>query len=91
METDFVQLIKDNIRKTYQNNNFDSFDKCDCLKKIKLMNNSLSCSDQYFTFKKSLAYYNQEFTHDKKLMCGHIWNTIDATKLIKDIYLNWSD
>jgi len=88
MESDFIQLIKDNIGKTYQNNSFNSFDNCNCLKKLQLMSNCLSSSDQYFAFKKSLTYYNQEFRYNKKPICNHIWNTIDATKLIEGIYNN---
>lgn len=91
MESDLVQLIQNNIGKTYQNNSFNSFDKCDCLTKLQMMNNCLSSSDLYFRFKKSICYYNQEFKNNKQITCGHKWYTIDATKLIEDIYLNWSD
>ena len=91
MESDFIQLIKDTIGKTYQINNFHSDDTCNCLNKLHMMNSCLSSSDSYFKFKKSIYYYNLEFKNHKNTNCGHQWYTIDATKLIEDIYLNWSD
>jgi|LauGreDrversion4_2_1035121.scaffolds.fasta_scaffold127191_2 hypothetical protein len=91
MEQDFIQLIKNNISSTYQNNIFTSNDNCNCLNKLQLMTNCLSSSDEYFRFKKSISYYNQNFKNEKKISCNHKWNIIDATKLIEDIYLNWSD
>ena len=91
MESDFVQLIKNNITYTHQNNNFNSDDKCNCLEKIQCMNNYFSSSDPYLRFKKSLSFYIQEFKYNKKNNCVHKWNTVDGTKLIEDIYLNYND
>ncbi len=91
MELEFIQLIKNNISSTYQNNIFTSCDNCNCLNKLQLMTNCLSSSDEYFRFKKSLSFYNQEFKNVKKLKCNHKWVTIDATKLIEDIYSSLYD
>ncbi len=91
MELDFIQLVKDNISSTYQNNIFNSHDNCNCLNKLQLMTNCLSSSDEYFKFKKSIYYYNQEFKNEKNLQCNHKWVTTNATKLIENIYSSWSE
>lgn len=70
--TELVQFVKQNCIKTIRSNSFNNNDTCKCNRKLLILINCLTCSDEYFRTKTALENYMQ-FVEPVSLLCGHKW------------------